>query len=121
MTEREFREALNARAGGRCEECGGEGEIVGQLIHRLEQHHGVRRVDGGEHSLENVRLLCVGCHDRQPNGPAASAPRFEHVRSLRFSEKDVERLRALSEKLELSEVVVVRQAVKEKAEREGVE
>ena len=46
---------------------------------------------------------------------------YPHVRSLRFSEKDVERLRALSEKLELSEVVVIRQAVKEKAEREGVE
>ena len=43
------------------------------------------------------------------------------VKSFRFTERDVERLRALAEKLELPEPVVVRQALKEKAERFGRE
>lgn len=46
---------------------------------------------------------------------------YPFVRSLRFSKKDVERLRALSQKLEVPEVTVIRLAIKEKAEREGVE
>ena len=54
------------------------------------------------------------------NNSCMSRPRNEEptvVRSFRFTERDVERLRVLAERLELPEVVVVRQALKEKAER----
>jgi predicted transcriptional regulator len=57
---------------------------------------------------------------KQPRGrPEGSI--YPHVRSLRFSDRDLERLRRLAEKLELPEVVIIRQALKEKAEREGAE
>ena len=46
--------------------------------------------------------------------------RLVHVRALRLGDVDAERLRLLSEKLELPEGAVIRQAIKEKAEREKV-
>ena len=48
------RRAIRER-GDACEWCGDEGEI-------LNLHHKVRLMDGGDHSQENVLLLCDKCH-----------------------------------------------------------
>lgn len=51
--------------------------------------------------------------------PAGKA--YPHVRSMRFSDRDVERLDKLAEKLEMPDVMVVRQALREMAISRGVE
>ena len=44
-----------------------------------------------------------------------------HPRSVRFSDRDAERLRRLAEKLELPESMVIRMAIRRLAGEEGVE
>ena len=46
---------------------------------------------------------------------------FPHVRSLRFTPRDGERLRLLAEIMETTEAQVIRVAIRELARREGVE
>lgn len=46
---------------------------------------------------------------------------FTYIRSLRFNERDAARMERLAEKWELTEAQVMRRALKEAAEREGVE
>lgn len=59
---------------------------------------------------------------RKPRGRApAGASAFPHVHSLRFSDRDEERLEKLAAKLEITLVDVVRRALRELAKREGVE
>lgn len=47
--------------------------------------------------------------------------KYPHVRSLRFDERTVERLRQLAGRLEVDQSDVVRRAIRELAEKEGVE
>lgn len=48
------------RAGGLCEVCKGPGGWRG-----LSMHHIKLRAQGGEHTADNLRLLCGGCHSIQ--------------------------------------------------------
>lgn len=51
------REAIYARAGGRCEHCGCDLSNSG-----MEAHHRMLRSQGGGHGLENLTALCPRCH-----------------------------------------------------------
>lgn len=53
-------DALRARAGNRCELTHDHCEPWSRYHHR---HHRRRRSQGGEHSLENLLLLCPTAHD----------------------------------------------------------
>ena len=68
------REAL-ARAGGRCERCGGAG--------RLEVHHKVAIAKGGAaYDLANLEVVCRRCHFRQHEGDRRTPGRDEWFRLL---------------------------------------
>ena len=54
---REQREALYARAAGRCERAGCSLDDNG-----MEAHHRKLRSRGGGHGLENLAALCPACH-----------------------------------------------------------
>lgn len=45
---------------------------------------------------------------------------YDKPRAIRFTGPDLERMRRLAEKLTTSESEIVRQAVREKSEREGI-
>lgn len=49
-----IRKALKARAGGKCERCRKGG--------LLELHHKVSWRSGGSSELDNLELICHGCH-----------------------------------------------------------
>lgn len=51
--------------------------------------------------------------------PAGKA--YPRIRSMRFSDRDLERMSKLADKLELTEVQVVRIALRKLAEAEGLE
>lgn len=46
---------------------------------------------------------------------------YPHVRAIRLSDRDHERVTRLALKLELPEVAIIRQAIRELAQREGLE
>jgi hypothetical protein len=53
--QQQFRNAVLARAGGRCERCGS--------TDRVEAHHLIRVANGGQHDPAlNGQALCVRCH-----------------------------------------------------------
>lgn len=54
-------------------------------------------------------------------GGRPEGQQYPHIKSLRFSELDRGRLARLSEKLELPLTMVVRRAIRDLAEKEGVE
>jgi len=74
--DREFwqqqREALYARARGRCEHCGTSLDDSG-----MEAHHRKLRSAGGGHGLENLAALCPTSHKYMHEHPA-------HARMLGF-------------------------------------
>ena len=51
----DVRKACRERAEGRCEYCGGKG---------TQLHHAVFRSQGGQHTPENLILLCNACHKK---------------------------------------------------------
>jgi hypothetical protein len=46
---------------GRCTECGKNNK-------KLHYHHIKRFSDGGQHTLENLKLLCISCHAEEHKG-----------------------------------------------------
>lgn len=73
--------AVFDRAFGRCEDCGctaGRLRFTGRGVRVAGAHvHHVRhRAHGGNHALENLRLLCADCH-------SAQHPENEELRRLR--------------------------------------
>lgn len=80
----EFRKALKARAGGRCEirvspECTGVG---------TDAHHKLMRSQGGGHDPSNGLFLCRACHDWTHGHPELSYAWGYLVRSTDGSDGD---------------------------------
>lgn len=76
MNEQQCTSLVYARAGGRCERCGG---IVG-----LSRHHRKKRGQGGEWDPTNIVVVCgdgvTRCHGWIEANPAAAEVDGYHVR-----------------------------------------
>lgn len=55
--------AVIDHVGGRCQQCGKQGTQENGYWVDLEVDHIQREADGGDHSVENLRVLCYECHD----------------------------------------------------------
>lgn len=104
-----YREGALRRAGHRCERCGSIGP--------LEVHHKHPRRQGGSDEPENLEVVCVPCHPR--GGPREKT--YPNAFNIRLTDRDLERLQRLADRLEISEAGVFRQALRELAKREKVE
>ena len=67
-----LKRGAKARARMRCEKCGAAG--------RLEVHHKKPKCEGGEDTMENVIVLCRGCHFREH--PKEGTPGRDEWRKL---------------------------------------
>jgi len=59
----ERRRTVYARDDYTCQQCGARGGPHGDV--ELHAHHVVPRSEGGSHAVENLRTLCVDCHNSQ--------------------------------------------------------
>ncbi|HEY4000622.1 MAG TPA: HNH endonuclease signature motif containing protein [Candidatus Xenobia bacterium] len=73
--------AVYHRAQGRCESCG---ERCG-----LQVHHIIPISEGGDHSLENLRLLCRSCHDATHHDDFEYRPDWQAARQSRLAERSL--------------------------------
>ncbi|HEY3997905.1 MAG TPA: HNH endonuclease signature motif containing protein [Candidatus Xenobia bacterium] len=64
--------ALYRRAQGRCEGCGER--------HGLQVHHVIPISEGGDHSLDNLRLYCRACHDATHHADFDQKPGWQAAR-----------------------------------------
>lgn len=71
--------AAHARAGSRCEKCGGRGP--------LHFHHRKPVCDGGDNSLDNGQLLCVPCHAQRHRADFEQRPEWVRARARRLNDR----------------------------------
>lgn len=70
--------AVYARADNRCEKCDSR-------AWQLYLHHKKRVCDGGTNELENLELLCGGCHDLNHEPDFETRPEWKRARARRKS------------------------------------